>query len=1132
MKQERIIWAGGINRSRDPRYIESHEQYDAYDVEVVEQGTLSKRKGFGRWRTDGNSVINAVVRGIALMYDSDENRYLFVFYDGSNGGSGTDLWVEKAGGTPLIIEDFFPSKGYRVRSAVFGDRIYFVNGVDRPRWYKEYDGAAHVWGIAGVPSPARRPTDESTYDFEVTRAQYAEHITASEDFGIDPPGIWQYKQAIGYYGKISDERVEESNAGPASRLFICQFNTAEALGTQLQGYVKKGIPIGIADFDDLILDAGEPGGQDYEDEIRWTRIYRRIKMYSDELFSPFEFLVEMKKGWPTSIRDVYSRDSAVVAPTTRVQIPVSHHITSANNRLFLGRIEKELFTQPGLPADFRVLTTYKPNFSYRMPVTVHSTNPKTLTGAAIPLRFQDSSATDHVATPPSGGEAWTGAYIDTSLDLNGTTGGWYQMMFVDEDGVTPLGFAMISKDTNVVTFLVEMPEIAAGGSRTIYIYFEDSQLASGGNPEDYAGEPGDWESVAHYPLLSSDHLMLIDFENWETGMAMTAVTQKRSLAYIEQGPAALGTGVAKISKAMNDYFFNDTTFNMGAMPTLNVDGDPIAGDADCIQVKFYPPSDSADILSFVFWVSFGQSSGHGGSVRLADPDNPTTEISVLVTFADGAAGTLDVTATGYFSGGSSSTSAINIDIASASERYLMAVVVANDELTLYIVQGDLAGYPGEGAAWDTSGWVKESDAVAFTNSLQMYSAAEAFIAVGGDISEAVHGAIRFKDIHVLTREIDGFDELISMWNRDGYWPDYGLATAEDRESAIGEKRPDRMYFSQLNQPNSVETADFRDMGELGRPIQGIKGIHNRLFVFDENKVRALFSAGAEKALTLASGDTTMWNLSQDLTGEIGGLGVLAPDSLVTMEFAGRDGVGFLSRRGFYFFDGQNFVHISEKVDELIRYHIDNYGKDFSALFIKEKRQLLITPTDILDVSPRIQVANMKFATDVGSIIWTEFGIRMKFGVELDEYIDDGDFVFVKPYISAQAKAQVLKLEGNTGTNTYVDILDDGAGDPSPGNVTCGLKSKYFDLFDAEVLHVDIENEVATPSSYYDVKLFSDISGAMAEVVNLDNPANGENRFPIGTNARTFMVKITENSSSAIILRTIDLYFNVHRRRRV
>ena len=99
---------------------------------------------------------------------------------------------------------------------------------------------AHVWGIAGVPSPARRADDESGFDYFISRALYVDCITSSADLGIDPPGIWRYKQTIGYYGKQSDQQVEESNAGPASKMFHCQFNTTEALGTQLQGYIEKG----------------------------------------------------------------------------------------------------------------------------------------------------------------------------------------------------------------------------------------------------------------------------------------------------------------------------------------------------------------------------------------------------------------------------------------------------------------------------------------------------------------------------------------------------------------------------------------------------------------------------------------------------------------------------------------------------------------------------------------------------------------------------------------------------------------------------------------------------------------------------------------------------------------------------
>ncbi len=1147
MKKDSVIFSKGINRSQDPRYIGNDEQYDALNLEVIRRGVLSKREGFGRYRGDGYDLFSAdpnleIIRGVALMYDSDGNRYFFVFYDGV--GTGTDLWIEKAGGTPLTISNFFPSKGYRVRAAVFGDKIYFVNGQDRPRWYKEYDGAAHVWGIGGVPSPARRPTDETSYDFEVTRAQFAEHIIGSEGLGIDPPGIWRYKQTVGYFGKENTEQIEESNAGPASRLFACQFNTAEALGTTLEGYIKKGISIRIADHDDLIL--GSDDSQDYESFVRWMRLYRQHKMFSDELYSPFEHLVEMKKGWPIRIVDVYQRDSAVVAPTTRVSLPIAHHIEKANNRLFLGRIEKELFTQPALKMNFRGMWGYKPDFSYRMPITITNTNSKTLTGAIIPLRFHDDTDndTDTTATPPSGGGTWRGAYILTGLDIETTD--WYQMVFVDEDGVTPLGFLRVgvhtSGDDHDITFLVEIPEIAAGGTRTIYLYFEDSELTN--NPESYSGQPGHWLSLAHYPFLSSDHLFLMDFENWESGMAYTAVTQKRSLGYLEAGPVGLGESVATISKSVQPYFFNDTTYSMGWSPHLNVEGNVVVPDRDCVQVKFYPPADTANVLSFVFLLSFAQTSGHSGSVRLANSADPESEVSILINFVDGAASTLDVTATAYYDGGNTSTGTINIAI-DADERYYIAVVVTLTTLTLYILQGDFAGHPAKGAAlssaWDVTGFEQNSSSVAFTGPLKMYSTAEAFVTNGGDVDGAFK---RFKEIQVLTREIDGFNELIAMWNHDTYWPNSGLATVGDREaSTSADKYPDRFYFSDLNAPNSFDAINFRDLGNKGSPIQGIKGIRNRVFIFTPSDVRALFAGGSEQALPLGSGDTTMWNLSQDLTGEIGGLGVLAPDTLITMEFAGRDGVGFLSRRGFYFFDGQNFVHLSPKVDEILDGYSDGGVGSFSdgdllrymtAHFLKKKRQLILSPIDTSESEQGEQlVANLMFAQSPEDIIWTKWRCHVAFGVEHDFSIDDGAFVYacLVPAPTPYLQKQLLKLEANTGADIYKDKYYN-----TTANVGIIIYSKHYEVFDSELIKLDfvIDKASAAYDGYYLKVYEANVAGFVygTELATITNPQNAMIFLPIGTHAKKFSFKLLETSASALILHGFTFYYNQHGERRL
>lgn len=1140
MKQERIIWSGGINRSLDPRHLQNHEQYDAYNLEVLERGSSSKRKGFGRWRTNNNTFPDTV-RGVALMYDSDGNRYLFVFSDGIGAGSGTDVWIEKAGllTIPLVIEDFFPSKGNRVRAAVFGDRIYFANGVDRPRWYKEYIEpplGGHVWGIAGVPSPAQRAWDMSSFDYFISRAIYADCITSSEDLGIDPPGIWRYKQTIGYYGKGSDEQIEESNAGPASPMFHCQFNMAEALSVALEGYVEKGIPIGIADFDDLILDANESGGQDYENEIRWMRMHRQHKMFSDELYSPFEFLVEMKKGWPTSISDVYHRDSAIVAPTTRVSIPVSHHIENANNRLFLGRVEKELFTQPGLPNHFRGFsppgTTYKPNFSYRMSITIQNTNAKTLTGVVIPLRFTDQTDAGQTATPPSGGGNWTGAYLNTSLDLAGTTDGWWQMVFVDEDGITSLGFFRVGTvqvgGYDTVTFLVEIPEIAAGGSRTIYLYFEDSELVTAGNPESHSGEVGHWESLAHYRLLESSHGLLIDFENWEPGMAVTDITQKRSLGKIGEI-----LGDVAISSNMWTRFFGDNSKFFGNERSLLLNNDAIT-DARC-TIPFWTNSTGLTKFSFVFAIRLYTSTPSAGNTRarILLRDRVLATTSVQVDFQPNDASTMNVIVTVYDTDATSYSLTLT-DVSYTDTWLYFLVQVEADNFRVVCVKNGNTGHPGEGAAWgDTGSFTTYSNSRSdIAKPIQFFSDNE-FCSYAGFVTSPEYTIVRFKEIEFTERLVEGADELIQMSMHDSYWVSHGLATAGDRESQTGEKRPDRMYFSRLNQPNSFEAIDFRDMGELGRPIQGIKSIRNRLFVFDENKIRALFSAGSERALALVSGDTTMWNLSQDLTGEIGGLGVLAPDSLVSMEFAGQDGIGFLSKRGFYFFDGSRFTHISEKVDSLIYDEdvSDDYRRLLTAHFLKKKRQLIL---GMLSWGGPVAyrywmlAVDMKFAQDAAGMVWSRWNSLINYGVELDFNIDTGEFVYVNHSDPVHTTRQILKLEGNTGADTYKDISED---ELSGVPVEALAMSKQFDVFDAELLKCDLHTSGDAGYSV-ELRVLKDSLSAGAGDVVKSGVTNGLYRFPIGTHAKAFLFQLFDETAFRCVFEKLDFYFNVHGERRL
>jgi len=1128
MQVERILFSKGINRALDPRQIGNDELYEAQNVEVIEAGTLSKRKGFGRWSEDADAVFSTTVRGFFIMYDKDGNRYLFVFFDEAGAGVGTTLRVEKNGVFLTDITDFFPSEGYRVRAVVFEDKIFFTNGVDRPRWYKEYNGA-HVWLIAGLPYPVRA-IEDSSHDFYISRAIYQNNIVGSEELGIELPGIWQYKQTFGYHGFEENEQVEESNAGAQSRAFICQFNTATSLSAALEGYVKS--PVGLvparvdATYEDFLKHYAESAGQDYEDFLRWTRLYRRWKMFADQLYSPFEFLAEFKKTWPSSIGDVYDRDAAMVAPQSKVFPAAGYHVEAVNNRLFIGNISKQLFTQPGLPSNFRGLSTYKPNFQKRIPITIQNTNQRTMTAVTIPLRFYEDTAANHgtVATPPSAGGNWYGAWLNTTLDLAAGDGGWYQMVFVDEDGVSPLGFFRVGTvqvgGHDTVTFLVELPEIAAASSRTIYLYFEDVQLTN--DPESYEYQVGHWKSVAHYPLLESTDFLLIDFENWESGMAVTSVTQKRSLGYLSgtgfsiQRPVPSPAGVTS--------FFNTTSKNFSDEAAIYVAGNQIA------YIPFWSDSDSA--VDFTIAVLLYARIGNSISIKRAVSPYDTV---ASITFTQ--PGTDTITATIYGESGSTTLVVTSgSDVILGNWNYVM-LSVSGDVAKLNVVTGLGTGHPGEGSQWSTSGkFYTYEDTDTFDGPVTLYSDGMNVL-----LSAGSSNTLPVKEVQISTRIYDGNSELMCMFMRDAYWKNMGYASAGTIESATASKFPDRFYFSELNSPNSWQSLNFRDLGNRGDGIQGLKGLRNRLYVFTENQVRALFAAGAEQAIGAGVEDTMMWNLSNDLTGQIGGLGVMAPDSLVAMEFAGRDGVGFLSKRGFYFFDGQNFEHLSLKIDNLIFKEdlLANKVK-INACFHPVKRQLYLFYDDLAVASERTFVANLFFASTPDEIVYTEWGIRMQYGVILNLIQDTGDFVFVKPYISEDYPAYLAKLEGNSGDYIYADHRY-GEGAWAYSNVATLVWSKHFYLFDSEILSCDVyvSHPIGDTLDLFTgltLKVYSNPTNILGTpptpTFTKTGVDSGLIRIPVGLHGHTFMFELYNGESSDMVFEQLIFQFNRHGHRRV
>jgi len=255
-----------------------------------------------------------------------------------------------------------------------------------------------------------------------------------------------------------------------------------------------------------------------------------------------------------------------------------------------------------------------------------------------------------------------------------------------------------------------------------------------------------------------------------------------------------------------------------------------------------------------------------------------------------------------------------------------------------------------------------------------------------------------------------------------------------------------------------------------------------------------------------------------------------------MEFAGRDGIGFLSKRGFYFFDGQNFEHISLKIDNLLT----NKTAIVSA-FQPMKRQLYLFHNDYGPATPSVFVANLLFVNSPDDVVFTEWSLRMQHALMTDLTQDSGEFIFVWPYLSSDYPAYMAKLEGNSGDYTHVDYkyrLGDWAYDA----FVAAVRSKFFYLFDSEVLDCDIYvshplgDSLELPPDLR-LRVYANPTNILGTPPNPTVTKTGVDtgflRMPVGLHGHTFMFELYDyNSSSDMVFERLIFRFNKHGHRRV
>lgn len=188
-------------------------------------------------------------------------------------------------------------------------------------------------------------------------------------------------------------------------------------------------------------------------------------------------------------------------------------------------------------------------------------------------------------------------------------------------------------------------------------------------------------------------------------------------------------------------------------------------------------------------------------------------------------------------------------------------------------------------------------------------------------------------------------------------------------------------------------------------------------------------------------------------------------------------------------------------------------------------------------SSRQLVANLIFAGSAEEIVWTKAQLFIRYAVELHAYKDNYAFVYVSTLSSTPTlPSQLLKLEANSGDDTYVDLAYKSPTETFSVPVEAVIRSKKFELFDSELLKIDIDMERSVENpvapNEFAIRIFADNFSMTEEKIHLVNPSNQLYLLPIGTHGRVFQLRFSEDSNSSFTANSLDFYFNRHGHRRV
>lgn len=695
------------------------------------------------------------------------------------------------------------------------------------------------------------------------------------------------------------------------------------------------------------------------ERVTGRKVFRRHKAVTglaDDVFGTWEEVKDIDNNIDTEFEDVIDSGISIPElPQSTDVVPISKFMEPINNRVFYGNsIEPE--EEAGI------------GFAYSQEFSITQNEGKTFTNPIVSITLQWNNPQD--------------SYYIKYGDFVGNEGNDFKFMLADAGVVTPLGFKKISFNANAgtVNFKVRIPELVNATAQVIKIYYGKEDMTS----------LSDWRNLYRKELLYSDmrHFFHMDKFGGNDELYDRASTKKGELH-----------GTARFLDGDGGFYGGDPTqtFDIGKHVQVTTGG--AQSDENNGYVSFDKPNDTEttenESLSFLFKLDNTPPTGddnkkysllRGGRDNKGEGIYRWDSVTIFLKYRENFTSQLILVIDGTDMSPEEDPEYIDCPWDGEWHQLFLTWETEDSNVRWKVYLDD-----------DKTPKIDHLSNNLFFRSYTREGWVFAVTTEGETLGYSP------RPYHVDTliwynRVVEG-DEIAKLYLREIYFENAVTVVAGTPYDLREKKCTNRIYWSAEDIPESVPGDNDMDIGSSTALTNLIK-LKNNLCTLKKNELR-LLSNTDEMAVEY-------WHLGQNLTGDVKNIGLVAPDSLASIEGA----ILGLSAMGLFGYDGSQFLFPG-------RDKVDTYLRDLP----RETLETALAKYYAKRNEYWLWVNNRLLVLDLPSGKWTEYDGISPIAFEIWED-DNGEFLFVD-------------------LNNKLNKFGEGATDDGGNEIKVTLKTKRF-----------------------------------------------------------------------------------------